>query len=168
MHRSVIAKFAAVVFAANTFLVAVVVGVPAPPAVPSQVASEVHRPPVDAPIADPFREPEHAFGPGNRGIEYASADGGVVVASAEGSVSFAGTVAGNRFVTIDHGDGLVTTVGFLEEVLVSRGEVVLQGQALGISARRTHFSARQDGEYFDPALLFERFVTAVRLVPTPN
>lgn len=134
----------------------------------AQIASETHQPPVDAPVRDPFRAPEHAFGPGNRGIEYGTDDGQPVLASADGTISFAGSVAGNRFVTVDHGAGLVTTVGFLAEVVVRSGEVVVQGQTLGVSGTKTHFSARQSGEYIDPELLFASFATAVRLVPLPD
>lgn len=134
----------------------------------AQIASSVHLPPVDAAVRDPFRAPEHAFGPGNRGIEYATDIGQSVSASADGMVVFAGAVAGNQFVTIDHGAGLVTTVGFLHEISVSGGEVVTRGQTLGAAGAKTHFSARQNGEYFDPALLFRQVVFAVRLVPTPS
>lgn len=133
-----------------------------------ETANVVHRRPVDALVVDPFREPEHAFGPGNRGIEYGTNVGQPVVASSHGTVSFAGSVAGNLFVTIDHGGGLVTTVGFLSEIRVGRGETVEQGQRLGDSGTTLHFSARQDGDYFDPELLFAEFAVVVRLVPAPK
>lgn len=129
---------------------------------------QIHIPPVDAPVTDPFRLPEHEFGPGNRGIEYRTTVGAEVVASAPGTVSFAGSVAGSSFVTVDHGGGLVTTVGFLDEVAVGRGEVVGQGDVLGLAGDRTHFSARQDGVYFDPVLLFGAVHISVRLVDGPN
>ena len=139
-----------------------------PEEVVGSASHDVHVPPVVAPITDPFRAPEHAFGPGNRGIEYGTEAGQSVSASARGTVSFAGMVAGSYFVTVDHGGGLVTTVGFLNEILVRRGDVVAQGVALGAAGTKTHFSARQDGEYFDPALLFGNFITTVRLVPGPG
>ena len=31
-----------------------------------------YAPPVDAPVTDPFRPPTSPYGPGNRGVEYAS------------------------------------------------------------------------------------------------
>lgn len=127
----------------------------------------VHSPPVDAPIVDPFRAPEHEFGPGNRGIEYATTPGQPVRASAAGVVSFAGQVGGNLFVTIDHGDGLRTTVGFVDEALVNVGTAVDAGALIGSAGPTTHFSARRNGEYFDPELLFVGFRIAVRLVAGP-
>ena len=130
--------------------------------------SEEHVPPVEAPIVDPFRAPEHAFGPGNRGIEYGTTPGQVVAASAEGTIKFAGQVGGNLFVTVDHGGGLVTTVGFLDSITVGVGENVSRGQRLGTAGTSTHFSARQDGVHFNPELLFAAFEIVVRLVPGPG
>ena len=143
-----------------------------PPAAVAQVIDIGHVPPIDAPISDPFRAPEHEFGPGNRGIEYRTNVGDQVRASAAGTVSFAGSVAGSLFVSVDHGGGLITTVGFLDEVAVRRGEAIEQGQALGAAGERTHFSARQDGIYFDPEQLFGpsqlEFHVTVRLVGGPD
>ena len=53
----------------------------------------VYRPPVTAPILDPFRPPTTPYGPGNRGIEYATVPGTSVGAAADGVVVFAGPVA---------------------------------------------------------------------------
>ncbi len=44
----------------------------------------VHVPPVDAPIADPFRPPAGPYGGGNRGLDYDTTAGDVVRASAAG------------------------------------------------------------------------------------
>ncbi len=128
----------------------------------------VHVPPVDADITDPFRAPEHAFGPGNRGLEYDTFPGQAVTASAPGTVTFAGQVAGSLFVTVDHGNGLRTTVGLLAEVSIGVGANVAQGATLGIAADKTHFSARQDGQYIDPELLFGSVEIVVRLVARPG
>ena len=72
-------------------------------------ATDTYAPPVDAPVADPFRPPATGFGPGNRGIEYATAPGTVVRAVGDGVVAFAGLVAGTRHVTVRHADGVRTT-----------------------------------------------------------
>src|ERR1700704_3756369 len=69
---------------------------------PGSPGSVVYLPPVDAPVSDPFRAPSTPYGPGNRGIEYATPPGTTVVASADGTVRFAGVVAGRRWVTLDH------------------------------------------------------------------
>lgn len=125
----------------------------------------VHTPPVDAEISDPFRPPEHQFAAGNRGIEYDTETGQTVRASAPGVVRFAGQVAGNLFVTVDHGSGLVTTAGFLESIDVDEGQVVDHGTVIGSAGDQFHFSARVDGVYIDPATLFEQLEARVRLVP---
>ena len=73
---------------------------------PAAASDAVHyRPPVDAPVVDPFRAPKSAFGPGNRGLTYDLAPGSPVHASAPGTVVFAGWVAGTRHVTVLHADG---------------------------------------------------------------
>src|SRR3954453_20054319 len=75
-------------------------------------------PPVDAPVSDPFHVDGGPYGPGNRGIEYATNPGDVVVAAADGPVVFSGTVAGRRSVTLRHSDGLRTGYGPLQDVFV--------------------------------------------------
>src|SRR5258708_10037298 len=56
-------------------LVVMVVVFAAPVAAQPRVGSVVYTPPVDAPIGDPFRPPSTPYGPGNRGIEYATPAG---------------------------------------------------------------------------------------------
>ena len=128
------------------------------------IAPTPHEPPVDAPVIDPFRPPPLPWLPGNRGIEYGPTTGQAVRASADGVVSFAGLVGGNLFVTVRHDDTLRTTAGFVDEVLVSAGDAVRQGQAIAIAGDTIHFTARRNGTYIDPMLLFQRFEVRVRLV----
>ena len=47
----------------------------------------VLTPPVDAPVLDPFRLPAGPYGPGNRGIEYDTEPGEIVLAAAGGGGS---------------------------------------------------------------------------------
>jgi hypothetical protein len=124
-----------------------------------------YEPPVDAPIVDPFRPPEHPYGPGNRGLEYDTPPGTPVRAAAAGTVSFAGLVAGSRHVTVLHDDGLRTTASYLDEVAVVVGQRVEQGDVLGTTAGRLHFSARHGDGYLDPASLFTTGPPRVHLVP---
>ena len=49
-----------------------------------------YRLPVDAPVVDGFRPPTTPYGPGNRGLEYATVAGTEVRAAAGGRVTFAG------------------------------------------------------------------------------
>lgn len=139
------------------------------PSAPTRVGevSTVHLPPVDGRVIDPFRLPDEPWLRGNRGLEYETTPGEIVRASATGVVSFSGSVAGSLFVTVRHDGTLVTTVGFVESVLVSVGDFVQQGSPLAIAGESIHFTARRDGEYIDPELLFQRFVVVVRLVPGP-
>lgn len=150
-----------------------VVVVPAPAAAgrpgggttPDQAAGIGYLPPVDAPVVDPFRPPAHAYGPGNRGLEYAPPPGTAVRASAGGTVVFAGPVAGALHVTVLHGDGVRTSYSFLAAVEVVVGQRVEQGDRVGTSGPRLHFGARRGDAYFDPATLFAGTALAVELLP---
>lgn len=124
-----------------------------------------YLPPVEAPVVDGFRPPETRYGPGNRGLEYGTEPGAAVAAVADGVVTFAGTVAGTRHVTVRHADGVRTTYSFLARVDVVGGQSVRQGQVLGTTTARLHLGARRGDAYFDPASLFGAGPADVRLVP---
>jgi hypothetical protein len=124
-----------------------------------------HVPPVEAPVADPFRPPAGPYGAGNRGIEYRTEPGTRVRASAAGTVSFAGAVGGALHVTVAHADGVRTSYSFLATAAVVEGQRVGQGEALGTSGARLHFGARIGDAYFDPAALFTATITEVELLP---
>jgi len=110
--------------------------------------------PVDAPVIDPFRPPSSPYGPGNRGIEYATEAGTVVRAAGAGQVTFSGAVAGGLHVTVRHPDGIRTSYSFLAEILVVRGAAVRRGQGVGIAGSRLHVGARRGETYIDPASLW--------------
>jgi Peptidase family M23/Putative serine esterase (DUF676) len=150
------------------FLVIVVVSGPGPAAANGAGdawPTPVYLPPVDAPVADPFRAPVHPYGPGNRGIEYATVPGTVVRASADGTTVFAGPAAGALHVTVAHPDGVRTTYAFLAAISTVTGDVVDQGDPVGIAGARLHFSARIGAAYVDPAILMAAGPPRVRLVP---
>ncbi|MDQ3643810.1 MAG: M23 family metallopeptidase, partial [Actinomycetota bacterium] len=86
-----------------------------------------HQPPVEAPVVDHFRPPTTPYGPGNRGIDYATGEGNPVRASADGEVVFAGAVAGSLHVVILHDDGIRTSYSFLATIGVRRGQRVSTG-----------------------------------------
>jgi hypothetical protein len=121
--------------------------------------------PIVAPVVDPFRPPTTPYGPGNRGIEYATVPGSPVVAAADGSVTFAGQVAGSLHVTVQHADGVRVTASFLATASVVAGAQVVQGQVIGTTAERLHVSARRGDVYFDPASLWGGGPPHVYLVP---
>lgn len=110
-----------------------------------------------------YDAPDDPYAPGHRGIDVASAPGSPVYASADGAVLFAGSVAGNRSVTVDHTGGLRTTYSYLESILVAAGQAVVRGTPLGTVGAghpgsglpsHVHLSARRDAVYFDPLTLY--------------
>ena len=128
-------------------------------------ARPVFRPPVDAPVADPFRAPDGSYGPGNRGVEYDTEPGDVVRAAAAGAVSFARAVAGTLHVTVDHGGGVVSSYSYLQRISVRVGAHVGQGAVIGIAGERLHFGVRLDGDYTDPDSFIGVRSVRIRLVP---
>lgn len=139
-----------------------------PPAATAAAAHHerpVFRPPVDAPVTDPFRPPENPYGRGNRGVEYDTEPGDVVRAAAPGTVVFAGAVAGTLHVTVDHGGALVSSYSYLQRLGVRVGTDVDQGAVIGVAGERLHFSVRLEGAYTDPAGFIGVRRVRVRLVP---
>jgi murein DD-endopeptidase MepM/ murein hydrolase activator NlpD len=125
--------------------------------------------------AEPFRlardyvAPAHEYGPGHRGIDLDLLGGTSVRAPADGVVAFSGAVAGRGILTIDHGDGLVTTLEPVDSALapgspVVRGEPVatlsIGGHAV---AGALHFGVRLQGEYINPVLLLGDVPRAILL-----
>ncbi|MEA2826434.1 MAG: hypothetical protein QOG43_873 [Actinomycetota bacterium] len=127
--------------------------------------SVTYRPPVDAPIVDPFRPPAQKWSAGNRGVEYVTTSGEPVAAAAGGVVAFAGQVGGQLHVVVLHADGVRTTYAFLRSIDVHRGDTVAQGQPVGTAGDTVHFGARIGDVYVDPVLLFGDGPPEVHLVP---
>lgn len=139
------------------------------PAVPVQAGppdkqTVDYRPPVDAPVTDPFRPPPEPWLPGNRGLQYATAPATPVRAAAAGDVVFSGPVGGALHAVILHPDGIRTSYSFLESIAVHRGDRVEQGGVVGTAGERLHFGARAGHDYIDPAQLFAATVPRVYLV----
>jgi len=88
---------------------------------------------------------------------HAAADGVVLLAAA--SVDGSGKLVGyGNYVVIDHGDGFLTLYGHLDKLLVQAGQVVKQGQVIGLcgstgwsTGPHVHFEIRKSGVYVDPA-----------------
>jgi murein DD-endopeptidase MepM/ murein hydrolase activator NlpD len=122
-----------------------------------------HAVPLFGELLRVYDAPENPFAPGHRGLDVGAPAGTPVRASATGVVSFAGTVAANRTVTVDHGDGVLTTYSFLGSLAVARGTPVERGEVVGTVGTghpgsalppHVHLSARRDGVYFDPLELY--------------
>lgn len=131
--------------------------------------------PVTGPVVRGFDPPGSPYGSGHRGIDIGAPEGTMVRAPATGIVSFAGSVGGHLFVTIDHGGGLLSTSSFLSALLVHAGDLVVQGQGIALSGDghdgdttpNVHFGVRLNGQYVDPFdyLSPASLVDLIRLAP---
>lgn len=97
------------------------------------------------------------------GLDIAIPTGSYIRASGGGTVLDVGEdpVYG-LFVSLDHGDGVVSLYGHASRTLVERGQKVARDEVIGLtgnSGRSTaphlHFEIRQDGEPQDPALFVQ-------------
>lgn len=126
-------------------------------------------PPVNAPVTDPYRAPACTYCAGNRGIEFGPQPGQPVTAVAAGIVSFAGSVAGTRYVIVDHSDGVRATYGRLAVLAVHRGDDIRAGQRLGVTTGRFYFGLRlgvaPNDRPVDPTPLLGTRRYPVRLIP---
>lgn len=159
--------------AAGVAVAALAVLVPAPGAGAegAEPAPVTYGPPVDAPVVDTFRLPRSPYGPGNRGVDYATAPGGPVRSAAPGVVAFAGPVAGGLHVVVLHSDGIRTSYSFLRSVAVRRGQRLVSGQVVGTAGPSLHFGARAGDAYLDPLVLLASSAAGgprVFLVPEPD
>jgi murein DD-endopeptidase MepM/ murein hydrolase activator NlpD len=131
--------------------------------------------PVTGAVLRGFEAPSSPYSAGHRGIDISASFGTPVVAAAAGTVTFAGSVAGERFVTIDHGGGVSSTYSWVSSILVSKGDTVVQGQVVAASGQghpgstvpHLHFGVRVDGSYVDPLgyLSVPSFVDLIHLAP---
>lgn len=122
-----------------------------------------HSVPLYGNLLRPYDADENPYSPGHRGVDVEAGAGSEVRSSADGIVSFSGSVAGNLSVSVDHGQGLLTTYSYLSGSAVAVGQAVQRGTVLGWVGQghpgsglgpHVHLSARQDGVYFDPLSLY--------------
>lgn len=139
-----------------------------PEAAEAQVMGDQrYRPPLDAPITDPFRPPAVPWGPGNRGIEYGTEAGTLIRAIGPGVVSFAGPVAGTLHVTVTHPDGLRSSYSGVAAVRTSVGEVVSGGEVVAVAGTTFHLGVRDGDRYIDPSALWGLSVASGPVVLVP-
>lgn len=138
-----------------------------PPAVatsPSSSAAPLRHEPARWPVSSHLvvrraSLPLHPWDSGHRGIDIAASPGEEVVAVAAGRVHFAGEIAGQGSVSIDHG-GLRTTYTPVAP-LVAQGEWVDRGEVIGTVVEEhcpggcLHLGLRDGERYYDPFTLFE-------------
>jgi murein DD-endopeptidase MepM/ murein hydrolase activator NlpD len=105
-------------------------------------------------LAAPLRTPLHA-----------AADGVVLLATS--SVDARGRLVGyGNYVLIGHGGGVATLYGHLDSIIVKAGDVVRQGQVIGLEGStgwstgpHVHFEIRRSQEVLDPAELLTGTIT---------
>jgi murein DD-endopeptidase MepM/ murein hydrolase activator NlpD len=168
-------------------LVVLVLGLSAAPLSFAEGSAEVSEPqppvpshgsyawPVRGAVLRPFEEPPGPYAAGHRGIDIAASEGTPVLAAQAGVVAFAGKVAGDLHVSIDHPDGVRTSYSFLSSVAMKAGSRVAKGDVIGrtgpghpgTEVSHLHFGARYAGRYIDPMLLLEResLVGLIHLAP---
>ncbi|GLY16194.1 M23 family metallopeptidase [Kineosporia rhizophila] len=111
-------------------------------------------------VARGFAVGPQPWSPGHRGVDLNGSANAAVLAPASGTISFAGVVAGTPVVSIDHGDGLVSSFEPVR-VRVHRGQPVQAGEVLGdllaagpgshcLPHVCLHWGVRRDGAYVDP------------------
>jgi len=128
-------------------------------------AADCWRAPVPGRIVEPFREPPCPYCAGNRGIEYEVGPRTAVRAVAAGRVSWAGTIAGVRWVVVRHGDGRRITYGRLDSSGLRTGEPVAAGSRIGSASGDFYFGVRVGERYIDPSPFIGRLVGRPRLIP---
>jgi murein DD-endopeptidase MepM/ murein hydrolase activator NlpD len=101
-------------------------------------------------VADSFRAPTCTWCAGNRGIEYVTPPHAPVYSAASGEVSFAGSVAGLKYVVVRATNGVLVTHGRLESAQVRAGDRVTAGFRIGTSSGGLYIGVRRSGVYLNP------------------
>lgn len=139
------------------------------------IAAVCLSPPVEGPVVAGFA-PVGRYG-GHWGVDYAATVGDAVFAPVSGRVTFAGSVAGMRTVTIEPVSGFKVSLSYLSDIAVRRGDFSRRGQMLGSAGAPhgvpgVHLSTRIDGSYVDPmtqmGCLHTDVARALRLVTPPE
>jgi len=144
-------------------------GAPVPPRAGATVVGGWRWPVAEFRLVLPYEAPAHAYGPGHRGVDLRPVGDDVLLAPAAGVIAFSGTVVDRGVVTIDHGDGLVTTLEPVRDAaavgtVVAAGDVVARLGSGGHAPTGTvHFGVRRDGEYINPVTLLDTVPRAVLL-----
>lgn len=149
--------------------VTVAVSVAAPAA--AAAAAPMQAPVRPVVVLTPFSAPATRYGPGHRGVDLAAAVGAEVRAPAAGTVVFAGRLVDRGVVSVQHDDGLRTSVEPVS-ASVTVGQRVAAGDVVGTVAAGhlrcapaacLHWGVRLDGVYLDPIALLTP--VRVRLLP---
>ncbi len=131
-----------------------------------ELAATTPEPPVVFKLIRPVVGPVVIwFNPGggrarNDGIDFAAPSGALIVAAASGEVTLVSESLGGLGTTVflRHSDNYLTVYGRIEQVTVSKGDIVNQGQKIGVvspsTQPRVHFEVRHGAESLDPERFF--------------
>jgi murein DD-endopeptidase MepM/ murein hydrolase activator NlpD len=101
------------------------------------------------------------WSPGHRGVDLAARPGERVLAPTDGVLAYVGVLAGRPVLSIDHGNGLISSVEPVSSPL-AQGTQVRQGQVIGLLEPGAghcsplsclHWGVRRAGRYLDPLTL---------------
>lgn len=132
--------------------------------VEEHVPSEWTKEPSIWPVEHPDRQVISRFGPrgqrDHKGMDIKAPTGTPIMAAADGEVTYAGTRSGYGLVVeINHGDGVGTVYGHMDEISVAVGDFLQQGDLIGTvgatgnaSTPHLHYEVLIDGEIYDPWL----------------
>ncbi len=117
------------------------------------IAAVCLSPPVSGPVIAPFF-PIGQYA-GHWGVDFAADVGDTVRAPVTGRVTFAGSVAGMRSITIEPVAGFKVSVSYLEYIEVFVGDQVTRGDRIATAGAPhgepgVHMSLRIGGVYVDP------------------
>jgi len=145
------------------------------PEISTQASPGSYAWPIRGRVLRGFEPSASPYGPGHRGIDIEAEPGTRVLAAERGVVSFAGTIAGQRYLSILHPDGIRTTYSWLSRLEAREGDAVARGEVIGRSGpghpgsedAHLHLGARIGDVYLDPLTLLEpvSLVGLVRLAP---
>jgi murein DD-endopeptidase MepM/ murein hydrolase activator NlpD len=146
---------------------------------PATPAAETAVPPWDWPVAPApavlrsFDPPPEPWSSGHRGVDLAVPAGTTVLSPTDGRISFSGWVVDRRVITVDHGDGLRSSLLAVESELQA-GDAVSAGERVGKVAESghcpsacLHWGVRRGETYINPL----QFVMDLRpsvLLPVPD
>ncbi len=121
--------------------------------------------PVPGAVLRGFDPPATTFGAGHRGVDLAAEPGVAIGSAGDGQVVFAGSVAGDAWVSIVHADGVTTSYGPMTDLRVRVGQDLVATEVLGrlaVGGHGTdhldvglHWGARMGSRYVDPMSLLE-------------
>ncbi|MGH3650749.1 MAG: murein hydrolase activator EnvC family protein [Acidimicrobiia bacterium] len=118
------------------------------------IAAVCLAPPVNGPVVAGY-SPVGQYG-GHWGVDFLGEVGDVVRAPLSGRVTFAGSVAGMKTITIEPVSGFKVSLSYLSEIRVASGSRISRGSTVALAGAPhgrpgVHLSTRIDGRYVDPA-----------------